>query len=129
MTKLSAARIRANKKWDEKNKSRKAYISKRSAAKSFILKLATDDDLKTIEGYIAERRKMLNQQKWRKGIFHLITWFLKHNVELKFYWLKILILRKSIESPHLHMRGEQWTWSPISTKYQILGNGLLSKKW
>ena len=57
MAALSEARKRANRKWDEANKQRKAYINKRSIAKSFILKLATKEDLETLEGYIAERRK------------------------------------------------------------------------
>lgn len=46
MAKLSEARKRANKRWDDKNKARKLYITKRSAIKSFILKLATEADLK-----------------------------------------------------------------------------------
>ena len=45
MGELSEARKRANKKWDEANKERKAYIGKRSTAKNFILKLATAEDL------------------------------------------------------------------------------------
>ncbi|WP_270448951.1 hypothetical protein [Lactobacillus delbrueckii] len=61
MSELSEARKRANKKWDEANKERKAYITKRSAAKSFILKLATAEDLELMEEYIAERRKMLEE--------------------------------------------------------------------
>lgn len=59
MSKLSEARIKANKKWDEKNKARKRYIAYRSQAKSFITKYATKDDLKNLERVIAERRKKL----------------------------------------------------------------------
>lgn len=59
--KVSEAQRRANKKWDEANKERKAYITKRSAAKNFILKLATAEDLELMEEYIAERRKMLEE--------------------------------------------------------------------
>lgn len=61
MAKVSEAQRRANKKWDEANKERKAYITKRSAAKNFILKLATTEDLELMEEYIAERRKMLEE--------------------------------------------------------------------
>lgn len=61
MGELSEARKRANKKWDEANKERKAYIGKRSTAKNFILKLATAEDLELMEEYIAERRKMLEE--------------------------------------------------------------------
>lgn len=61
MPKLSEARRRANKKWDEKNKERKAYIGKRSAAKNFILKLATEEDLDAILSYVEERRRLLEE--------------------------------------------------------------------
>jgi len=59
MSKLTEARKKANKKWDEKNKARKLYINKRSTTKSFILNLATEEDLKNIETYIAERKTKL----------------------------------------------------------------------
>ena len=56
MVKLTEARKKANKKWDENNKDRKNYIVKRSTTKNFILKLATEEDLKAIESYIEERK-------------------------------------------------------------------------
>ena len=59
MAELSEARKRANKKWDDKNKARKLYINKRSTTKSFILNLATEEDLEQIEKYIEERRSNL----------------------------------------------------------------------
>ena len=59
MAKITEARAKANKKWDKKNKARKLYIYKRSTAKSFILNLATEEDLANIEEYVAERRKQL----------------------------------------------------------------------
>lgn len=59
MAKITEARAKANKKWDEKNKARKLYINKRSTTKSFILNLATEEDLKNIETYIAERKTKL----------------------------------------------------------------------
>lgn len=59
MAKISEARKRANKKWDEKNKARKTYINKRSTAKSFILNLATEEDLQKIREYIDEREQQL----------------------------------------------------------------------
>ena len=59
MAELSEARKKANKKWDDKNKARKLYINKRSTTKSFILKLATEEDLEQIEKYIEERRSKL----------------------------------------------------------------------
>lgn len=60
MTKLTEARKRANKKWDEKNKNRKQYLNKRSTTKSFILNLATLEDLNNIENFISKRREYLN---------------------------------------------------------------------
>ena len=41
MAKLSEARERANKKWDDNNKQRKQYINKRSVARNFVKQLAT----------------------------------------------------------------------------------------
>lgn len=55
--KLSEARIKANKKWDEKNKERKKYIVKRSIAKSFIKNLATQDDLNELKELIKLKEK------------------------------------------------------------------------
>ncbi len=59
MPKLTEARKKANKKWDENNKDRKNYIVKRSTTKNFILRSATEEDLKNIETYIIERKKEL----------------------------------------------------------------------
>ncbi|GAB2065544.1 hypothetical protein L2821_02485 [Lactobacillus gasseri] len=59
MAKITEARAKANKRWDKKNKARKLYINKRSTCKSFILNLATEEDLANIEEYIAERREQL----------------------------------------------------------------------
>ncbi|KXN76956.1 hypothetical protein [Lactobacillus johnsonii] len=60
MIKLTEARKKANKKWNRNNKERVQYINKRSATKSFILNLATEEDLKNIEAYIAERKTKLD---------------------------------------------------------------------
>lgn len=60
MAELSESRKKTNAKWDAKNKERKKYINKRSTAKSFILNLATKDDLDQIEKFIKERRKELD---------------------------------------------------------------------
>lgn len=56
MEKISDARKKANKKWDEKNKKRLNYLHKRSTAKSFILKDATEEDLETIMEYVEKRK-------------------------------------------------------------------------
>lgn len=63
MVKLTEARKKANKKWDENNKDRENYIVKRSTTKNFILKLATEEDLKAIESYIEERKAKLKESK------------------------------------------------------------------
>lgn len=57
MAKVSEAQIRANKKWNEKNKERVKYLKYRSEAKSFIRRFATDSDLDDLEKLISEERK------------------------------------------------------------------------
>lgn len=59
MNKTSKAKLKANKKWDEKNKDRKNYINMRSKAKNFILKMADKEDLDKLEGYLQERKEYL----------------------------------------------------------------------
>lgn len=59
MAKYTEARAKANKKWNQNNKKRIQYLNKRSATKSFILNLATEEDLKNIKQYIADREKQL----------------------------------------------------------------------
>ncbi|WP_253195969.1 hypothetical protein [Gemella sp. zg-570] len=53
--KISEAKKRANKKWDEKNKERKLYISKRSVARNFIKKVMVDEDLEEFKRLFEER--------------------------------------------------------------------------
>lgn len=55
MVKLTEAKAKANKKWNQNNKERVQYINKRSA-----INLATEEDLKNIEAYIAERKTKLD---------------------------------------------------------------------
>ncbi|WP_265483714.1 MULTISPECIES: hypothetical protein [unclassified Lactobacillus] len=57
MNSLSEARIKANKKWDNNNKSRKQYLNRRSVTKNFILKDATAEDIAKIENYIRQRKQ------------------------------------------------------------------------
>ena len=63
MVRLTEARKKANKKWNQNNKERVQYINKRSATKSFILNLATEKDLKNIESYVIERKAKLKESK------------------------------------------------------------------
>ena len=54
-SKLSAARIKANKKWDEQHRQRVRYLQYRSTAKNFILKRASHTDLVMLQKLITER--------------------------------------------------------------------------
>lgn len=56
MNKLSEAKRKANKKWDDKNKERKAYIVKRSTARNFI-KNMDREDIEEFEQLIQERKE------------------------------------------------------------------------
>jgi len=56
MNKLSEAKRKANKKWDDKNKERKAYIVKRSTARNFI-KNMDREDIEEFEELIQERKE------------------------------------------------------------------------
>ncbi|MGG7056658.1 hypothetical protein ACQPUZ_00010 [Clostridium tertium] len=57
--KISEAREKANKKWNENNKEHMNYLRSRSSARSFIRNKATLDDLEELEQLIEERRKQL----------------------------------------------------------------------
>ena len=55
-SKLSESRRASNRRWDEKNKERKAYINKRSVARNFI-KTMDDVDIPEFELLIKERKE------------------------------------------------------------------------
>lgn len=55
----TTAQNEANKRWAEKNKEHKKYLNYRSTSRSFIRKLATEEDLKELTNLIEERRKIL----------------------------------------------------------------------
>ena len=57
MTEQLTAQQRATKRWNEKNKERRNYLSKRSAARSFIRNSATKDDLLELKELIEENLK------------------------------------------------------------------------
>lgn len=59
MGKLSEARIRSNKKWDNNNRERKRYINKRSTARSFI-KTMEREDIPEFEALLEERKARKN---------------------------------------------------------------------
>jgi len=49
----------ADKKWIEKNKERRNYLSGRSSARSFIRNKSTEEDLDELSALIMERREQL----------------------------------------------------------------------
>lgn len=57
--KLSEARIKANKKWDEKDKERASYLRSRSSAKSFIKNKATKEDIEMLKDVMKKRLEEL----------------------------------------------------------------------
>lgn len=68
MTKKSTsdAQLKANKEWQNKNKEHANYLKSRSAARSFINKKATLEDLDELEKLIIEgkiNRKGMNKDK------------------------------------------------------------------
>ena len=54
MGKVSESKRKANDRWDKKNKERKQYINKRSAARNFI-KSMNDEDVPEFTKLIEER--------------------------------------------------------------------------
>ena len=59
MSKLSEARIRNTKTWDDYNRERKRYINNRSTARNFI-KSMNRDDIPEFEKLIKERKEKLD---------------------------------------------------------------------
>lgn len=55
MTKLSAARVKANRKWDSENKERKKYLSKRSTARAFIRDHIEVEDLAEFKTLVKDK--------------------------------------------------------------------------
>lgn len=50
----------ANKRWQEKNRDKARYLRNRSAARNFIKKDATNEDIAELEELIRERKKANN---------------------------------------------------------------------
>lgn len=59
MTRKAVYNPEADKRWNEKNKEHRNYLSQRSAAKSFIRNRAKLDDLENLEEMIKEKREQL----------------------------------------------------------------------
>ena len=61
MKKTSESQLKAQKRWDEKNREKKTYNSKKATAKNFILKVAEADDLDAIEDWLQEAKNNLRK--------------------------------------------------------------------
>ena len=57
MTEQLTAQQRANKKWNEKNRAHRNYLTKRSTSRGFIRNHATKDDLLELQELIKENLK------------------------------------------------------------------------
>ena len=55
MNKELTAQQRANKKWNERNRERRNYLTKRSISRGFIRNHATQEDLHELQELIQER--------------------------------------------------------------------------
>ncbi|MBB1069083.1 hypothetical protein H5S40_02720 [Limosilactobacillus sp. RRLNB_1_1] len=63
---LTESQHKAINSYRSKHKAQVQYINRRSVAKNFILKDATEEDLEMLMGHIKERQNSLIQQK--KGV-------------------------------------------------------------
>lgn len=59
MSNVSESQKRAQKKYDEKNREKRTYLSQRSTSRGFIRNKATLEDLEELAELIAERKKAL----------------------------------------------------------------------
>ena len=50
-----------NRRWQEKNRAHRSYLSSRSSARSFIRNKATSEDLDELTQLISERRKIFKK--------------------------------------------------------------------
>lgn len=57
MAKISEAQLRANKKWNDKNKDKQRIYRYRSYARKYVRDIANEDDLKELRKMIDERLK------------------------------------------------------------------------
>ena len=59
MSKVSDSQRKAQKKYDEKNREKRTYLSQRSTSRGFIRNKATLEDLEEFEELITARKKAL----------------------------------------------------------------------
>ncbi|CAK1240618.1 hypothetical protein ACT5YR_01100 [Fructobacillus fructosus] len=59
---MALTQTEKNKLWQEKNKEHSKYLKYRSTSRSFIRKLATEEDLKELTKLIEERLKNIGKE-------------------------------------------------------------------
>lgn len=59
----SEAQKKAQKKWDEKNRKRANYLTRRSTARGFIRRDATAEDLEELKGLIQARFEQMEEEQ------------------------------------------------------------------
>lgn len=59
MSKVSDSQRKAQKRYDEKNREKRTYLSQRSTSRGFIRNKATMEDLEELESLITARKKAL----------------------------------------------------------------------
>ena len=59
MSNVSESQKRAQKKYDEKNREKRTYLSQRNTSRGFIRNKATLEDLEELEELITARKKAL----------------------------------------------------------------------
>lgn len=69
---MTNAQTKATKKWNKNNRDHRNYLTKRSSARSFIRKHATEEDLDELESLIKEKKKeaskMINEKQLLKAL-------------------------------------------------------------
>ena len=69
MTKELTARQRANKKWNERNREHRNYLTKRSTTRGFIRNHATKDDLLELQELIQEKFEKILKNYWHITVY------------------------------------------------------------
>lgn len=69
---MTNAQTKATKKWNKNNRDHRNYLTKRSSARSFIRKHATEEDLDELENLIKEKKKeaskMITEKQLQKAL-------------------------------------------------------------
>ena len=69
---MTSAQTKATKKWNKNNRDHRNYLTKRSSARSFIRKHATEEDLDELESLIKEKKKeaskMITEKQLQKAL-------------------------------------------------------------